>query len=74
MIHFLNSLKEDLAHSEFDKRNAANVALLAFDLGRAKNDRERENARKEWEFRMWAFECGYGIKEATVMVKKGRKW
>ena len=37
-------------------------------MGRANTEEERNNARREWEFRMWAFECQYGIKEAMKKV------
>lgn len=69
MEDFIKHIKRDLASSCFYKRNAANTALLAYDLGRANTEEEKNNARKEWEFRMWAFECQYGVKEAIKVIR-----
>ena len=70
MKDFIKHIKKDLVSDCFSKRNAANTALLAYDLGRANTEEERNNARREWEFRMWAFECQYGIKEACRVTRK----
>lgn len=68
-IVVVDELRVQLISEDFEKRNKANLALLAFDMGRSKNDAERANARKEWEFRLWAFELEKGL---GVALKKSR--
>ena len=70
MSDFIKHIKRDLVSNCFQKRNAANTAILGYDLGRANTEEERNYARKEWEFRLWAYECGYGIKEAMKKMRK----
>lgn len=70
MEEFIKHIKKDLVNNCFYVRQAANTALLAYDLGRANTEAERNNARKEWEFRMFAFECRYGIKEAMRVTSR----
>lgn len=67
---FIKHIKKDLTSNCFNKRNAANTALYSFDLSRANTQEEIDNAQKEWEFRMWAYECQYGIKDARKMLRK----
>lgn len=69
-MEFIKHIKKDLTSDCFHKRNAANTAILAYDMGRANTEEERDNARREWEFRMWAFECQYGIKEAMRVMRR----
>lgn len=70
---FIQDISQDLAHKSFDKRSAANLALLAFDMGRAQTDEQRDYARNEYYFRSYAFVMGYGLKEALTVIRKQRK-
>ena len=47
-MDFIKHIKKDLASDCFHKRNAANTAILAYDMGRASTEEERNNARREW--------------------------
>lgn len=69
-IEFIDELSRGLASEDFNTREASNTALLAYDIGRAKTEEERDNAREQWTFRMWAFTCQYGLKDALKMVRR----
>lgn len=68
MEGYIKSISKGLASEEFHERDKANECLLAYDLGRARNDTERENAREQWTFRMFAFVTQNGIKEAMKLT------
>ena len=70
---FLDSVKKDLVSAEFSTRDASNLALLAFDIGRAKDESEVERAKDEYDFRSWAFVCRNGLKEAMRLTRKYRR-
>jgi len=68
-IEFIDSLRKGLASEDFNERESSNLALLAYDIGRAKNIEERKNASEQWTFRMHAFTCQNGLKEAMKLMK-----
>ena len=70
MKEFITSIKKDLVSESFQTRSSSNLALLAYDLGRAKSEFERNNARDEYNFRNMAFVCRSGLKEALRWSRK----
>lgn len=56
----IEHLKKEIASGDFRRAWDANNTLAEYDLVRAKDEVERHNARKEWEFRfnLW-FSKGY---------------
>jgi len=70
MREFIDRISKGLASDDFCERNGANTALLAYDMGRARNEEERDNARQEWEFRLYAFESNSGLSGAMKMIRR----
>ena len=69
MNEYLETLHRDMGDKDFATRQKANECLLAYDFGRAKSEKERDNARSEWSLRMWLV-SGYTFKEAYKLSKK----
>ena len=69
-MEHIRFIKKRLVSTCIQERIDANDALLAYDLHRATSEVERENARREWEFRMWTFACNYGMKDALKVIRK----
>lgn len=67
---FIENMQRDLISDSFETRSAANLALLAYDLGRAKTEVEEANARKEYDFRMFAFISQGGLSWACHMGRR----
>jgi len=67
---FINEMQKLLVSKDFEDRDKANLALLAYDLGRSKNEKNEHNARNEYNFRNSAFVCMNGIKEALRLKRK----
>ena len=66
----IGSLQKDLLSENYEVKDAANRALLLYDLGRAKNDIEVNNAYKEADVRSWVYLCCYGLKEGLKTHRK----
>ncbi len=72
MNDFIKHIQPDLASDCFHERSAANLAILGYDLGRANTEKERDNARNEYNFRMLAFDGLCGLKDAMRITRKYR--
>lgn len=73
MREFIENLRKGLTNDKLCERKAANMALLAYDLGRAETEVERNNARRQFEFRKLAFEDQLGLKKAYELQRKIKK-
>lgn len=65
---FIKRLKYKLSSSSFEARDRANLGLLGFDLGRAKNDEEAINAKYQYNYRLFRI-TGNSHEESIKLCK-----
>ncbi len=70
MNEFIKEISRGLTDESFEAREKANLALLAYDFGRAKSQSDRDRAGREYNFRMMAFCSQAGLKEAMRWSRK----
>jgi len=71
MKEFISDMKYQINSECFHQREAANLALLGYDLGRAKTKEEEDNARRQYNFRSWIV-SGSTVEEASKLERKYR--